>query len=1203
MTEVGVLLPLRIETRFSGSRLCLRVVPDEPWLTRHDPRPTEAEMTALQRYAQQVDRAAWNEFATAVGAPRAAFLVRTYMPEGAVIDPGELRVRPVFPRISSFPTELLVWLASGGGAPRHVLTLQVDHDRLTIEPYDPDNLSVVRWWEDWEEAKLAGLAGEIELDGNGDDIDLLVVTGLGQGMPRTLFGDHRDAGSLGLIALGTATNSVDGTPAANLAQDADTWFDLLHALPTDNDRTISMALTGDPDALGALPGPPGQHFSDSTAMVGALWPALWGFAATDVWGLPLAAEAAAWARQALFPEGPFPVLRVGSQPYGLLPATALSRWIADADDVEAALIRPLMLLREQWQAAAEGRGTAAGASAEELLDLIGHVPSAPGYRHRRAFPLELWWLSLLLLGADVSWTEFDEAWRDDHPLSAELGLDPTRRYGARGRSRPLALPLVVPAELPANRTVTDVLKQLVELAHRNPTTFQSIELLEEAFLRFRPASLLLRLVIRALQVAIGDVGREALGDTTPGPEPVARPFTEPGRLEHWINRTTQALVSGATPAAHAFQMVAKSIEQLADIPEDRLERLLRATVDTALYRLDPWLLGPPTRRLQTLLDAGVEPVLGAYGWVDAPRPGSPGPTSAGLLHAPSPGQALTATVLRDRAVSDPEPSRWHMDLTSRTVREAARIGEHVRLGAHLAEALGREVERIAGSRALVDQLRDQFRLRTEHAGRRVCDGLAVLATDPAGLGFSAQQRAQLEELRAAVNAYGDLLVAEAVHHVTQGRATVAGAAMDAAAGLSRPPELEVIRTPRQGRAVATSVLVLIPDAAAPPEPADNFARAEQSPIEIADPAVARFVATQAGEAIDWVWTAGSSSVTLADLGLGPADALTLSRTELERLATDALGDIDSFDGFDGSERYEAAVRLVGLLGRSPAEPDAITTRPGKPTGPSGIEDDLRGRYLRLLRTSEVLTDLLGTVTDATALERLLLACRRWGILTNSPLMARELLLARRAMAPSAQQLDRDGLLEAITALVCPTGQLALLSRPDGLPSFAQADLDLEWLTVVAAVRPALARLEVHQFLARQPLQAWATKPTDPWQSGPANTERLVVAYGPPTLDQVAATVIDRWTEVIPDTEHTTAAAFGFDAPAARAPQAILLAVPPDSGGSLDPATLLDVIVETRQLAHARMARPADLDPQLRGLLPTALLPAAGRIETFLDPQG
>ena len=57
----------------------------------------------------------------------------------------------------------------------------------------------------------------------------------------------------------------------------------------------------------------------------------------------------------------------------------------------------------------------------------------------------------------------------------------------------------------------------------------------------------------------------------------------------------------------------------------------------------------------------------------------------------------------------------------------------------------------------------------------------------------------------------------------------------------------------------------------------------------------------------------------------------------------------------------------------------------------------------------------------------------------------------------------------------------------------RADLDRGWLEIVAAVRPAVARLEAHQL--RTPWPAAATDPARLW-SVPAASQRDVVVYGP-----------------------------------------------------------------------------------------------------------
>lgn len=1295
---VGVLLPVRVETRFYPGKLRVRIVPDEPWFARDDHRISQGEIDALRRYldadaaaATGAHRAqAWREFVVQVGGARAVYLIRTYVdvdPAGTrsirELADGELRDEPAFPRLLGFPANVDIWVARGGGPPAVATTLNVKWERLLVDFPDPDSPADRRWWEDWDEAVDAGLACELGLVGDPTDIDALYVTGLGDDEPRTLFASHRDAGRIGLLPPGSPTNAVDGVGATSLDDDPATWWDVLNTGASETDRLVSRALTGDPDVLGKMPGSAENHRLWSHSMVGALWPALWGFAGEDVWGIPKGtAAAASWAPDALLPEGPYPTLRIGSQPYGLLPATALGQWVAAPGDpaAEAGLAVALPGLRAQYAQAAENRGTVVGANTEQLLDLIGQLPTSPLFRHRRAWPLEVWWIVLHLLGYNIAWDDLDRAWQERHPDAKAIGLQPARRYGAASASARIGIPLVTPDTLPAGQSLTDALQRIVDIAVRFPNQYARTDVLEAEWLRFAPDSLLLRLVIRSLQVAIGDVGRSKAGERPPGPEPVVHDSATAGRLEAWISSTGPNDVRAHSPEAQQFRTVCDCLLDLAKLVVDepeRAERILRATVDTAAYRIDPWLVGLPARRLDDLLAQGTAQLrLGVYGWVDGPRPGTPGPTAAGLIHSPSPSQTLVATVIRDRAVNDPDSARWKLNLDSRRVRHADRIAEFVRVGAHLPEALGREVERVVGDPDDIKRLRSSFPVRTEHEARRVCDGLAVLAAGPASLGLDQPRLAALQELRETMDTFGDLLVAEAVNDVTQGRAEVAGAVLDAAAGLSRPPHLDVLHTPREGRAAATGVVVVLADAAAPAVPAGDLERLEISPAAIVDSAVAAFMTAQVGD--DWSFTVDAldeagqgvgapTAVTLGDLGLRPADALSISRTDLERLAVERGADVLGVEGAvltggDGAARYEAAARLVALIGRRPADPGSVAeAREGAPASAS-IGIDLLARYVALRSTAVALVTRLSTevaltvggeigTADPLVLARLLTAARSWGVApdprpdldsTGQPkpnvaerrLVARtgravDLLSERIAAAPDtlppaagkpspAAGLARDELIAAIVALASPTGQIALTARLSRgtLPPLASDDAaDDTWLPMIAAVREPLARLEVHQLTAGMPtgsgprLSAFSNKPADSWQLVAGDARRLVRVYTPASLDLqdvpdatlLAVALIDSFTEVIPAQEQNTAAAFGFDAPAARAPQAILLVVPPDLQSPLDQQTLVETIAETRQLARARVARPGDIAHSTLGMLPTALVPADGHSGVPLDP--
>ena len=197
--------------------------------------------------------------------------------------------------------------------------------------------------------------------------------------------------------------------------------------------------------------------------------------------------------------------------------------------------------------------------------------------------------------------------------------------------------------------------------------------------------------------------------------------------------------------------------------------------------------------------------------------------------------------------------------------------------------------------------------------------------------------------------------------------------------------------------------------------------------------------------------------------------------------------------------------------------------------------------------------------------------------------------------------------------------VVLASEP--APTAGRVDLDPDWLEVVSSVRRPVSRLEAYQLAQRAgggtPFDAWSNRPGDPWQAtvpagsipGLVATSRLVAAFGPagvldPGADpsrRVALGLVDTFSETIPSTEHTTGVAFHFDAPGARAPQAILVAVPPKVDVPLDTATLVAIVAETRDAAHARMATPPDIDA-LGAALPLTVLPANAPAGVTLLPD-
>ena len=893
--------------------------------------------------------------------------------------------------------------------------------------------------------------------------------------------------------------------------------------------------------------------------------------------------------------------------------------------------------------ARSGLGTVVGADDQGLWELLAQTPTSNDYEVRAALHLET---ILQLFGGPQAdsvrrWWETVESLAK--PVAGRAPRDPVLTLGG---PVPLGLGLVLPepvfdgmgnrlAFLPALDTDPGEAEKwladapglwVAEMARGFRRLFQEPGILPDLWERMTfpvdwwPASLLWRLTVVSGFVALD----HAVRATNPAyvAADVLALRVRPG-------------IAGGGPAVEAYERFLKALDRLADFAENAepagliaaLERVMRGLLDTASHRVDPWLTGAAWTRLRTT--AGPRPV-GLYGWVDRPATGDPGPdTETGVLLAPSDGQARTAVILRDKSRSDPD-DRWHLDLTSASVRDASRLGDDIRAGAHPAEALGREVERLVGVRTKVDELRKAFPVREEHAGRRTCDGLAVLAAavaappDPrlAACGLDAADVAVVAAIATTVDAYADLLVADAVQHALAGRAESASKALEAAAGFGMPPPLDVLRTPASGRSLRTTVVATLPAVPAP-------AAAGRSPAVLASPALAAWLAAATGDADgpSWTWQVlgeeGVAAITLADLGLVAADTLVIHEAILGDMAAAAASHDDAALSVDPPRGPAEVRRLASTLSaRVPLGTDLGVA----PALAAGLDDAYRTELaarLALLRAAadDLLARLAAAATDAERVAALTEALR-WGVLPGAGdvgdrvTAAIDTLHGRLDRLPGAVADRAVGdVARLVTELAAPDAAIpmfltttvetvsgavgALTDEPAG-PA-GRPRLDASWLEIVAAVRPPLARIDAHQALAAAlgtaSLVAATTHPADPWLTlapAPAPAEdvpHLLVAYGPdplPAVGDVAIGVLDTWAEVIPSQTHTAGAAFHFNAPGARAPQALLLAVTPVIGEALTPKSTLAIIAEARRTAHARMARPEDLanlDMLAGGLLP------------------
>ena len=134
--------------------------------------------------------------------------------------------------------------------------------------------------------------------------------------------------------------------------------------------------------------------------------------------------------------------------------------------------------------------------------------------------------------------------------------------------------------------------------------------------------------------------------------------------------------------------------------------------------------------------------------------------------------------------------------------------------------------------------------------------------------------------------------------------------------------------------------------------------------------------------------------------------------------------------------------------------------------------------------------------------------------------------------------------------------------------------------------------ELHAHLARQPGAPYR----DINRAAPNLALALHVPGGLAPLagdTLLAGLVCDEWPEFVPDPFQTAGIAFHYDAPGARPPQSIVLALPPrvrQAHWQFD--EVLDVLHEAWDLAKLRGVRPGDLGSALGTLLPGNYLPQA-----------
>jgi hypothetical protein len=631
-------------------------------------------------------------------------------------------------------------------------------------------------------------------------------------------------------------------------------------------------------------------------------------------------------------------------------------------------------------------------------------------------------------------------------------------------------------------------------------------------------------------------------------------------------------------------------------PFPAVERLLGESLDLVSHRLDAWITSLASARLAAMRGRRVRGVtVGAYGWVVDLSPRGAEPRSDGSILAPSLPQATTAAILRSGALARSDPGAYAVDLSSRRMRAAMAVLDGVRAGQPIGALLGYSVERrLHESEPALDHLVAPLRrlaplVGVQHPGdgapgfvaaRDVVDGarlaelgLPAVLADAGVLAAlrTAAERPALEAVLAAladdVDGVADLLLAESVHQLACGNPERAGATIEALASGGRPPPRpQVLDTPRLARPLTHRVLVAVPPGLTPEAGWAADARRSR-PAALARPRLDAWASRLLG-AVDRIrvpvaWTSPDGVVVARRDGPWPLDA----ECALDVVALAAAGTLT-----DAAAQALVARRPDGVPAN--AVPVITRERPG-------------GWARRDVSAGEV----FGL---AVAIAAVLAVAR--------PAVAAD--LGPADVPPSGEPAGPDGADGPAEVSVVPADAGAVTaSLGDALDRGEGDDPVRDWLDRAATVRPGAAALA--DLLLRADaagtgrgltLRAGQTPfvPGDRWvgtSGAPDGATGLVVhgAAEPDLTAGVAALVVDAWSEQIPDEFQPAAVALHFDAPGARPPQAVLLAVPPVPGAPWTVDALATVLRETLDLARLRLVDLESL-AWLGRYLPAAYLP-------------
>jgi hypothetical protein len=689
----------------------------EPLLTDTELTHGRAYWSALARAVPaDADAAAWRALAGRLGANRAAWValqtrplnwtaastdptLPLQFPDAAVTKPDAWTVAP-HTRVLPDRLVLLAWRGDAlrvmqvgqpiddvvvvGPAP--ITDLEGD-ESLTRDPLD-QTLSLgesFRWVRDFDQAIEKGMAFRVTVaaDDVAQGFDRLLVLGVklsadaddAQALVEHLIdGHHYAQPGFELLRQGTPTNNSDGNDSGFSDRERDTDESAVAEtgpalFEPEDDRRVARDGQRLADFLGIAyrpllhaRGADRADHAEAVAMNRALYAGTLGYYLDHILN-EVVSENSLGALRRHFTDhvtgrGPIAAIRVGSQPYGVLPTSALDRWrastptqpvagsggviAAPSASFESTFLQVLRRFDVAWTAAlpSVAQVGSAGEGAARLLEVLGLQPTSAEFHHRIGYSFDyLKNLESLAWGgaafSDVIKMMIEA--QGTRSLLTQLGYSAQRANGSP-KPLPLLLQLIwrhYQTRLDPNQLIDG--QPLSESASIKPlaagssatyvdwlvahaTDAVALEAQELGSGVSRPGSLLYLMLHFSMVMEAARGIRAWLGTRGVSADELVRsrkflnigPTPSPSLWEVFrapANRIVPSEPSGTPLLAlmHAPEVVSDAgqsvqeqldaIAALGSMPTARLERALVEHVDTLSYRLDAWVTSLFTRRL------------------------------------------------------------------------------------------------------------------------------------------------------------------------------------------------------------------------------------------------------------------------------------------------------------------------------------------------------------------------------------------------------------------------------------------------------------------------------------------------------------------------------------------------------------------------------------------------------------------------------